>query len=128
MHEEELSLPIPNEPEQNPAAPVEAEPEKASEEAGSEDFRLAYIEQLRKMPEVIPEMIEGDNLAAISESLKRAREAYQRIAGGVIAQQTQLPPVPAGGYQQLSFEDAGLMNLDGVGKIAYGISKKGVRG
>jgi hypothetical protein len=89
-----------------------------------DDFRTAYLEQLRQQPGIVPEMIEGDSLSEIAESVKRAKEAYKRIAGE-LATKSQVPPVPAGGYQSERYEQATLFNLDGVGKIAYGIAKRG---
>jgi hypothetical protein len=89
-----------------------------------DDFRAAYLEQLRRQAGIVPEMIEGDSLSEIAESVKRAKEAYKRIATEVSSNQAQIPPVPAGGYQTDHYVQPELFKLDAVGKIAYGISKR----
>ncbi|HEX2909384.1 MAG TPA: hypothetical protein VH186_01155 [Chloroflexia bacterium] len=77
--------------QEDQVAPVAAEqastPGGAAEEANDTlaGVLAAYVEQLRLLDGVIPELIGGSTLAEVRESAVRAKAAYERVAAQVAA-------------------------------------------
>jgi hypothetical protein len=88
--------------------------------------RLAAV--YRELPEVVPELITGDSVAELDAALRRAREAYARLAARLSGaeegggQARVRVTVPAGGRERRSEQNAA--NLTAVQKIALGLEQR----
>ena len=91
----------------------------------SEDDLAAVRElALRAYPETVPEMVGGESVAALMQSLEPAAAAYQRIAAGVAAGQSAAvvaPVVPAGSAPAVAVD---LERLPSVEKIRRGLATR----
>lgn len=97
-------------------------------EAGSmSDDDLAAVRELalRAYPETVPEMVGGESVAALMQSLEPAAAAYQRIAAGVAARAPAAtaiaPVVPAGSASAVTVD---LERLPSVEKIRRGLATR----
>ncbi len=105
------------------------EEEHVEIEAGSlsEDDLAAVRElALRAYPETVPEMVSGESIAALMQSLEPAAAAYQRIAAGVAARAPATvaavaPVVPAGSAPAVTVD---LERLPSVEKIRRGLATR----
>jgi hypothetical protein len=84
------------------ATPIQEEPPVTTTPLTPDDLVAIRDLALRAYPETIPELVEGEDLAAILRSVERAGAAYQRIAQAA-AERAAVPPsapvaptVPAG--------------------------------
>jgi hypothetical protein len=78
---------------------------------------------LRAYPETVPEMVGGESVAALLQSIEPAAAAYQRIAAGVAtrAPAPAAPTVPAGSAPPVSVDPE---RLPSVEKIRRGLATK----
>ncbi|HLT21688.1 MAG TPA: hypothetical protein VKZ96_19690 [Thermomicrobiales bacterium] len=88
---------VPGAPDSDPAPPADAEPgQPPGEPAAEGPDELEMVRELiqRAYPDVVPELLAGESVAALMASLPAAREAYARIASGL---RDQAPaPLPTG--------------------------------
>jgi hypothetical protein len=86
---------------------------------------LAAVRELalRAYPETVPELVGGDSVAAVMQSLEPAAAAYRRIAEGVTAAHPAptAPVVPAGSAPPVSIDPE---RLPSVEKIRRGLAAR----
>jgi hypothetical protein len=78
---------------------------------------------LRAYPETVPEMVGGESVEALLQSIEPAAAAYQRIAAGVAARvpAPAAPTVPAGSAPPVSVDPE---RLPSVEKIRRGLATR----
>lgn len=89
----------------------------------AEDLAAVRELALRAYPETVPELVGGESVAAVMNSLQPAAAAYQRIAEGVVARAPTpaAPAVPAGSSPPVSVDPE---RLPAVEKIRRGLAAR----
>lgn len=76
----------------------DAPPETPASDQDSVDLAAIRDLVLAAHPDIVPDMVKGDSVAALLASVEPAREAYQRVSERFQAAATSTPAsVPAGG-------------------------------
>jgi hypothetical protein len=79
---------------------------------------------LKGNPDLVPDLVRGETLAELMDSVEPARAAYQRIAEAVRAEvRTTAPIVPAGGATPVPIEE---LTADGLIKRGMEQLRRGV--
>lgn len=96
----------------------EDEPDDVPEAPQEIDLNAMRELVLRAHPDVIPEMVGGDSVASMLESVEPAREAYARLAETWEASRPQAVRIPAGGGVKLPVDPG---KLPAAEKIRRGL-------
>ena len=81
---------------------MEVEVEEERDELEADEARQAEVEAVRAVVlsayrDVVPELVQGETVQELLDSVEAARAAYARLAAAFEPGQTAPPPVPAGG-------------------------------
>jgi hypothetical protein len=109
---------------------AEDTPEPAHEHPSSEAASGVDLDRVRDLvlaahPEVVPEMVQGENFDELMASVEPAREAYQRILGQMAEKAGPQPAAPKVASQP-GRRGAAIADIEGLsplGKISEGLRR-----
>jgi hypothetical protein len=100
----------------NAADESEEENSMETQALSADDLAAVRALALRAYPETVPELVAGDNVATLLQSLQPAAAAYRRIADGISASAAtpSVPVVPAGSAPPVTLDPDRLPSVEKI--------------